>query len=488
MHKKWLILILLAASIAVHFAYFGHPNQVVFDEVHFGKFASAYYTHQYYFDIHPPLGKLLIAGFGKLFNFHPEYSFANIGQAFPDKAYMALRFLPTLAGTILPLIIFLLAMELGLAPLTAFFAGMLTTLDNALLAQSRYMLLDMFLLSSGFSALLFYFRYKNGKSIRNLLWMGLLAGLSASIKWTGIAFLGLAGIVEFITMCDFVFTKTHIVIARTVLVKVARLVLYFLIIPFVVYFSVFLIHFSLLTKSGDGDAFMTPEFRATLHGSADSQNTAIRPLNVWQKFIELNKEMYTANKTLTATHPYSSKWYTWPLMLRSIYYWNAPDNTSQPTSITHPPKEQKIYLIGNPLVWWGSTAAVILLLLQSFQFSISSFQRRKVPLILLGGYLINFLPFIGIGRVMFLYHYLAGLIFAILMFAYVLDNPVRSKTSETSADHALQAGRTSNGTRYAVWVILAAAALLFIFFAPLSYGLPLDAHAFSLRVWLPSWQ
>src|SRR3989344_4292180 len=100
--RKVLLITLLVASIAVHFAFFGQPDQVVFDEVHFGKFASAYYTHQYYFDIHPPLGKLLIAGFGKLFDFRPEYTFANIGQPFPDNSYLALRFLPVLAGTLLP--------------------------------------------------------------------------------------------------------------------------------------------------------------------------------------------------------------------------------------------------------------------------------------------------------------------------------------------------------------------------------------------------
>ncbi len=96
MTNKHLAWILLIAGLATHSLFFGHPNQTVFDEVHFGKFVSGYYTGEYYFDIHPPLGKLLIAGFGKLFDFRPEFSFANIGDEFPDSKYMALRFLPTL--------------------------------------------------------------------------------------------------------------------------------------------------------------------------------------------------------------------------------------------------------------------------------------------------------------------------------------------------------------------------------------------------------
>ncbi|MEK7163649.1 MAG: phospholipid carrier-dependent glycosyltransferase, partial [Patescibacteria group bacterium] len=118
MSNKSLSFILLGVSLVTHFAFFGRPNQTVFDEVHFGKFISGYYTHEYYFDIHPPLGKLMIAGFAKIFKFSAEGgsasggSFAQIGEQFSDNKYMALRFLPSLAGTLLPVVIFLLALQL----------------------------------------------------------------------------------------------------------------------------------------------------------------------------------------------------------------------------------------------------------------------------------------------------------------------------------------------------------------------------------------
>src|SRR3989344_1163003 len=465
--RKVLLITLLVASIAVHFAFFGQPDQVVFDEVHFGKFASAYYTHQYYFDIHPPLGKLLIAGFGKLFDFRPESPFPNIGQPFPDNSYLALRFLPVLAGTLLPIIIFLLAIQPGIRPLLAFFAGMLAVLDNALLAQSRYILLDMFLLSFGFAGLLFYFKYKNSGTVRNLLWTGIFFGLSASIKWTGLAFLGLAGIVELVSL--FSDGKWRVVS------NYLRPALYMIAVPFIVYFSVYTVHFSLLPRSGEGDAFMTPEFRATLIDSEDWQDPVIQPLNNFEKFIELNKRMYMANATLTATHPYSSKWYTWPLMLRSVYYWNGPAEEDRPTSIENPPSQKRIYLIGNPVVWWGSTVAVLYLILLNINYGLSRRSKKSIVhspdsiiYILLGGWLLNMLPFIGIGRVMFLYHYLAGLLFAILMFAYALNRMEKPRNT--------------------VIALLTAAFLLFIYFAPLSYGLPLDVNDFSARMWLSSWR
>src|SRR3989344_410830 len=98
MRNKWIVLAILAVSFLTRFIFFGQPDRVVFDEVHFGKFISGYSTHEYYFDIHPPLGKLLIAGFGKLTGFQPEFSFATIGDRYPNNEYKALRLLPTLAG------------------------------------------------------------------------------------------------------------------------------------------------------------------------------------------------------------------------------------------------------------------------------------------------------------------------------------------------------------------------------------------------------
>ncbi len=453
MSRKTSLIILLVASVAIHFAFFGHPNETVFDEVHFGKFVSAYYTGQYYFDIHPPGGKLLIAGFAKLFHFSPEYSFAQIGQTFPDHKYLALRFLPALAGTVLPIVIYFLALELGLSGIAAFGAGMFVALDNALLTQSRYILLDPFLLTFGFSTLLLYLKYRSGHQYWKLkivnwelLLMGILGGLAVSIKWTGATFLGLAGLMELITL-----------IKNFSLKHVGKIILYFVLLPFVIYFSIFWIHFSLLPKSGDGDAFMTPSFQRTLEGSVYAQDTTIPPLGLFSKFIELNEEMYRANATLTATHPYGSKWYTWPLMIRPIYYWNHNSTTT--------PTEEKIYLIGNPLIWWASTIAMLYLILSSIGRNLF---KNKTALLLMGGFLVNLLPFIGISRVMFLYHYLSAFIFAILALAYLLDQQ-RNK-------------------RRAIIALTIIAGLLFIYFAPLSYGLPLEAGSFQNRIWLPTWQ
>lgn len=418
MSNKSLLFILLGISLATHFAFFGHPNQTVFDEVHFGKFISGYYTHEYYFDIHPPLGKLVIAGFAKIFNFKPEFSFTQIGDKFPDNKYLALRFLPSLAGTLLPVVIFLLALQLKFKPQGAFVAGLLVAIENALLVQTHYILMDGFLLLFGFLALLFYFR-------RKFLWMAIFGGLAISIKWTGLTFLALPFLIEIF----YLFKEKNF---REIL----KLPIYFLLIPLVLYFSVFIIHFSLLTKPGPGDAFMKPTFHQD---------------NVVTKFFQLNTEMYRSNQRLTATHPYGSQWYSWPLMTRPIFYWVS--------------ENSRIYLLGNPIIWWSSTVAVLLSLMYVI--------RDKIIRILLGGYFLNLLPFIGIKRVMFLYHYLTGLVFAILILVYLIEK---------------QDGSTWLTTRKIFIGLAIASAVAFIYFAPLTYGLPLSPKAYDARVWLPSWR
>jgi len=439
---------LLTLSLVVHFLWFGTPNSAVFDEVHFGKFISAYFTHQYYFDIHPPLGKLIEAGWGWLWGFKPGFSFANIGDVYPDHLYRALRFLPSLAGALLPLVIYGIARRLKLSVHAAALAGVFVALDNALLVQSRYILLDAFLLLFGFGAFYCYLRFRDGGHPALLGAAGALGAAAAGIKWTGLTFLALIVIWEIVQSVRGIRIHGFSALRRAHVHRILSLV----VIPVLVYTGAFVIHFALLTKSGPGDAFMSARFQHGLEGSAYAEDATLQPLSFAQKFIELNAEMYRSNQRLTATHPYSSKWYTWPFMDRPIFYW-IKDNA-------------RIYLLGNPAIWWLSTAALMVIVIN---FVLSGLRRMdRTAMLLAGAWLMNMLPFIGISRVMFLYHYFTALIWAILMLALIVDSSGRA--------------------RRAFMPLAGLALVLFVFFAPLSYGLPLSEKAYGLRVWFSSWR
>ena len=425
-HLPWISILIL--SLVVHFAYFGHPRETVFDEVHFGKFVSGYFTHEYFFDIHPPLGKLIISGAAKLAGFQPGFSFGTIGDQFPDDTYLAMRFLPSLAGMLLPLVIYFLCLRLGFSRWAAWLAGILLVLDNALLVQSRFILLDSFLLLFGFLSWLFYAKFRETNSNYYLLFTACSAGLAFSVKWTGATFLLIILILE---------------IKRLPAGKAGwKNLLILAVVPFAIYFSLFALHFALLKNPGPGDAFMKQDFQQ-------------KPLMA--KFLELNAEMYRSNARLTATHPYSTlppagyqklDWYTWPLMMRPIYYWNH--------------VMARIYFLGNPLVWWAGTLGIITLL-----FSLRP-KSPKLAFLIAGAYALNLLPFVGIPRAMFLYHYLTAMIISVIALAYIIDqHPNKQKIAIGLASVAF---------------------IFFIFFAPLSYGLPLSDNAYHLRTWLPSWE
>jgi len=298
----------------------------------------------------------------------------------------------------------------------------------------------MFLLVFGFGALWAYLKYRNTGSKKVLLLAGILGGLAMSIKWTGVAFIGLVGLFEIIYLLKERSLKT-----------LGYMIIYLVVVPFLIYFSVFAIHFSILTKSGQGDAFMSPEFQKTLSNSRYSEDNNINSLSISGKFFELNREMYKSNQRLTSEHPYSSQWYSWPYMARTIYYWNGDG--------------ARIYLIGNPIIWWTSSIAILAFLLMIL---IRSLPINIVTGLIAVGYMVNVLPFIGVKRVMFLYHYLPALIFAIIALLYLIEKQKKSGLI--------------------LKILLISAIALFFYFAPLNYGLDITDADYENRMWLESWK
>jgi len=100
--------------------------------------------------------------------------------------------------------------------------------------------------------------------------------------------------------------------------------------------------------------------------------------------------------------------------------------------------------------------------------------------ILLMGYILNLLPFVGIKRIMFLYHYLSALIFAVIILIYIIDKHF--------ANWLEIRFKLQNNSRNILWTLLILVVISFIFFAPTSYGLNLSPSAYELRLWFSSWR
>lgn len=103
------------------------PSEVVFDEVHFGGFASNYLRREYFFDVHPPLGKLLIAAVGYFLGYEGNFTFGNIGTSYVGTTapYVAMRSMMVMFGLMTVSLSFMTMLEMGFSAISSAFAASL---------------------------------------------------------------------------------------------------------------------------------------------------------------------------------------------------------------------------------------------------------------------------------------------------------------------------------------------------------------------------
>lgn len=113
------VLTIIALFVRVFRIY--QPSSVVFDEVHFGGFASKYIKGKFFMDVHPPLAKMLLTLAGWLAGFNGDFDFKDIGKDYlePGVPYVAMRLLPAICGVLTIPTIFLTLKASGCKTSTA---------------------------------------------------------------------------------------------------------------------------------------------------------------------------------------------------------------------------------------------------------------------------------------------------------------------------------------------------------------------------------
>ncbi|ODV91618.1 glycosyltransferase family 39 protein [Tortispora caseinolytica NRRL Y-17796] len=273
--KSYKVACLLVTVLAfwLRFRHISHPDEVVFDEVHFGKFASYYLRRTYFFDVHPPFAKMLFAAVGWLVGYKGQFLFDNIGDSYIENnvPYVAYRALPALLGTMTVPTVFLTMKECGYSLPACLLSTALVLFDNGHVTQTRLILLDSTLIFSIAFSIYCYVRfYKERRRAFSFHWWKwlLLTGFALSCvistKYVGVFTFITIGSAVAIDLWNLLDIKSGLTIRQVTKHFSARLY-YLLVFPFMIYLFWFYVHFQVLCNSGPGDNFMTPEFQETLN-------------------------------------------------------------------------------------------------------------------------------------------------------------------------------------------------------------------------------
>ncbi|KAI8365029.1 Dolichyl-phosphate-mannose-protein mannosyltransferase-domain-containing protein [Choanephora cucurbitarum] len=264
--------VLTLVSFWTRFRMIDYSRKVVWDE-----FGSFYLKNEFYFDVHPPLGKMLVGLSGVLANYNGSFSFES-GSSYPEGMDIAtMRLFSATWGVMLVPLAYGTARYLNFSTKSSLLAATMVLLDNALLTISRFVLLDSMLLF--FTGSTFFclagFRSNRDQPFSSAWWswlvgLGFSLGCVLSVKWVGLFAVALAGTYTLEDLWDMLGDihmpkKTYFChwIARGVCL---------IALPFSIYVASFVAHFRILTKSGSGDSSMSSLFQANLEGSSFRNN------------------------------------------------------------------------------------------------------------------------------------------------------------------------------------------------------------------------
>ncbi|XP_013362067.1 PREDICTED: protein O-mannosyl-transferase 1 isoform X3 [Chinchilla lanigera] len=247
-----------------------YPRAVVFDEVYYGQYISFYMNRVFFLDDSgPPFGHMLLA----------------LGEYTSNVPVWALRLLPALTGALSVPMGYQIVSELRFSHCAAMGAALLLLIENALITQSRLMLLESPLIFFNLLAVLSYLKFFNSQKqspfcLRWWFWLmltGVACACAVGVKYMGVftylLVLGVAGVHAWHLIGDR--TLSNVCVFCHLLARAVALV----VTPVVLYLLFFYVHLTLLYRSGPHDQIMSSAFQASLEGGL-ARITQGQPLEV----------------------------------------------------------------------------------------------------------------------------------------------------------------------------------------------------------------
>lgn len=432
---------------------------------------GVYLFHSGFFDIHPPLGKLILGYGGYLLGYRPDPDFViqKIGHVYPEHVkYVLKRFIAAVFSIATVPNTYMIARTMGMFYQGAVLSTIMVLFDFLGIIEGRLILMDsqlLFFCQLSLLCALILWRTRPGswKRFGMLIITGVMSGSAFSIKHTALATPALIAIVSFLGIH---FLDMPLEIWECALAGICGLVVY--VIPFYIIFR--------LSQSSGGkyDAFMPLHFKKTLLGSKEYDPTATRA-SFHRLFLYLNKRMVVSNANIKKRHNWESRWYHWVLNWRGVLYYVFREEKE---GIKY---KTLIYLMGNPVIIYIVLICVVLFVLvlclsiryrgrlERMQYYKKLRLFRANGVFLLCGWLCNLLPYMLVDRASFIYHYLPGLFYGQLLCGLLCD----------ALPPKLRLGT--------VTVIIALIVAAYVYWSPWIYALTLTEKQHTKRRWLPRW-
>jgi dolichyl-phosphate-mannose-protein mannosyltransferase len=265
-----LIAIAIALSLSIKTHGINKPSVVLFDETHTIRHINKYIDGLYFNDVTPPLHSLVYTFIAYLVGYRGDKHLkAGDDYALTTVPYVALRVFTSVLSSLNVPLCYLTLRACAVSSLVAFASTVLLCLETMIVLSSRIFIPDtLFLLGLSLSV----YSYKRfditvpfGKSwFKYLLLTGISMGLTISTKWIGLAtvtwVLSLALIKVWFILGDLQVSNcqaTKHTLFRSSLV----------IIPFAVYFMVFIIHIKLLPQYHKDASLLSTHFQRDLVGN-----------------------------------------------------------------------------------------------------------------------------------------------------------------------------------------------------------------------------
>jgi dolichyl-phosphate-mannose--protein O-mannosyl transferase len=186
--------------------------------------------------------------------------------------------------------------------------------------------------------------------------------------------------------------------------------------------------------------------------------------------VERQATMFSYHDTLKATHPYSSKWWEWPIDYVPIAYFYQ--DHRRDTNDSNGCCIYEITSLPNPVILWFGLICVPWVAVLAWR------ERNKGYALIVMTYLLQWLPWMRSPRITFAYH-------------FYVDIPLICICNVVVLQRLWLWSRRREQSRWlgslGVGAYVAAAALGFVYFYPILAAHPISWSAWHQRMWFPTW-